>query len=159
MASPQANAAIQYTTKCRVPGCGQELQSPPLVPIVGGKPNQDVIDFVLRLYKHLEKKHPEQFNQLNASVQQWMGFSAIALFHIQDPVLVMIQESVRAAIHRFTTKSYITDLEIQDRVAALGFTENEAEGLNTLLRDMRDILCEEGAYAPGPPVQKSIVTP
>jgi hypothetical protein len=150
--------APMYRTVCKL--CGVTLQQAPFVPMVGSNVNPEIIQFVLKLQKHLEKNHKEQAQFIGGSLMQFTGFATVNHFKIQDPILVEMQEAVRAALHRFTRKAFITDAQIQDRVAQLGFNEEDAAGLYKLMREMRDILCEEGAYAPSSlPAQQPLVTP
>jgi hypothetical protein len=141
-------AEVKYTTLCRIPGCGQRFQKSPLdIPIIG-QPDKQVIEFVLALLKHTQSKHPEAAAQIAGMVQQFTGFMALSLFECQDPKLSAMKESVRATLHRMTRKNYIADAFIDSKIADLGFDPEDSEGLKLLLTDMRDVLCEEGSYAP-----------
>ncbi len=153
-----ATPAPMYRTVCKI--CGVTLQQAPFVPMVGSNINPDIIQFVLKLQKHLETKHKEQATHIGNNLMQFTGFSTVSHFGIQDPILIGMQEAVRAALHRSTRKAFITDAQIQDRIARMGFNEEDAAGLLTLMREMRDILCEEGAYAPSSsPATTPLVTP
>jgi hypothetical protein len=83
------------------------------------------------------------------------------MFQCEDPKLAQLQERVRASIFKVSRRMTITDAEIQDRVARLGLDPDEEEGLHTLLKDMRDLLTEQGNYAPpnGQPAPQPLVTP
>jgi hypothetical protein len=156
MATPTATP--MYRTVCK--HCGVTLQTPPFTPMIGADVNPEIIQFVLKLQKHMAKSHPEQSGHVQGSIAQFTGFACVANFGIQDPILVGMQEAVRAALHRFTRRAFITDAQIEDRIAQLGFDSDAAAGLNTLMREMRDILCEEGAYAPSSsPASTPLVTP
>jgi hypothetical protein len=144
MAAP---TELRYTARCRF--CG--MQPPavaPFVSVIGQAYDPRLVDFVMSLQSHLEKKHGDEFKKMQSSILLFTGFSAVRAFEVQDPLLVTMQEQVRAQLHRGTRRAYITDEEIHDRIVALGFTGEEAEGLNQLLQDMRNLLCEEGPYAP-----------
>ena len=152
---------VEYVTRCRVQGCGKQFLSSPMdIPIIG-QPNDRVVKFVTALMEHVSKKHPQAMQQIAGAVQEYMGFLIVTMFQCQDPQLSQLQERVRASIAKVSRKLTITNEEIQDRVARLGLDPDEEEGLQTLLRDMRDLLTEQGSYAPpnGQPASSPLVTP
>jgi hypothetical protein len=156
MAAPE----LKYRTRCLVPGCGQGFAKSPLdVPIIG-QPNQQVVEFVSALMRHIQQKHPELMAHISGTVQEVMGFLCVALFQIEDPALINIQERVRSQLHRVTRSkaSIISDAQITDRLSRLPIDADLMEPLQGLLQDMRDVLLEEGRYAPQLPEQKPLVT-
>ena len=158
--STQQQPIVKYKTVCRVPGCGQDFVSSPLdIPIIG-QPNARVVHFVTKLMEHVQQKHPAIMQQISGALQEYTGFLVLTMFQWQDPQLQKMHESVRASIHKVSTRFTISDDEIQDRIARLGLEPEQEEGLNTLLRDMRDLLTEQGRYAPqnGQPAATTVVT-
>ena len=152
---------LEYITRCRVSGCGKQFVSSPLdIPIIG-QPNDRVVKFVTALMEHVSKKHPQAMQQIAGAVQEYMGFLVVSMFQCQDPQLAQLQERVRASIAKVSRKLTISDAEIQDKVARLELDPDKEEGLNTLLRDMRDLLCEQGRYAAenGQPAPSPLMTP
>jgi hypothetical protein len=149
---------ITYTTTCRI--CGDRLNTPAFVPLVGGKQiDPALVQFVVKLQKHVQSKHPEHAQYVQAEVMQFTGYATLSAFNVQDPVLAGMQEAVRFALHRGTRKVFITDEQIEDRIAALELSPEDWKGLRILLRDMRDILCEEAAYGPSAaPASKPLVS-
>lgn len=165
---------LKYTTRCRVPGCNtgpnggpQEFTSSPLeIPIVG-HPGDRVTKFVMALMSHLQSKHPEVMKQVSGSIAEFTGWLVVSAFACQDPSLAAVQERVRGGIHRASRRITLTDEQIQQRIAAViqetGIEEADevgmwTEGLNTLLQDMRDLLLEQGRYAPQSPTEKPLVS-
>ena len=151
---------LEYITKCRVPGCNKEFVSNALdIPIIG-QPNERVVRFVTALYDHLGKKHPEVMQRITGAIQEYMGFLVVGMFEVSDPKLLEMREHIRATLARIFRRFQISDGDIQDRIARLELDPEEEEGLNTLLRDMRDLLTEQGNYAPrnGQPADKPLVT-
>ena len=151
---------LEYITKCRVPGCNKEFVSNALdIPIIG-QPNERVVRFVTALYDHLGKKHPEVMQRIAGAIQEYMGFLVVGMFEVADPKLLEMREHIRATLARISRRFQISDADIQDRVARLELDPEEEEGLNTLLRDMRDLLTEQGNYVPknGQPADKPLVT-
>ena len=155
--NPQQNP-LKYTTTCRVPSCGQQFMSSPLDLPVVGRPNERLVKFVMALVAHLQKKHPEVMQHISGMAQEFTGYLALRMFIIEDPHLITGQENVRATLQQFSRRNRITDAEITDRVARLGLNAEQEEDLSVLLRDMRDVLCEEGQYAPKT-AERTLVTP
>lgn len=149
----------EYKTRCIVPGCGKAFVSDALdIPIIG-QPNERVVKFITALMNHVQAKHPAAMTQISGAIQEYMGFLVVSMFDVEDPSIVQMKESVRATVFRFSRRMQITDADIQDRVARLELNPDQEEGLNILLRDMRDLLTEQGSYAPQvPTAQKPLVT-
>lgn len=152
--------SIDYTTKCAVPGCGKTFVSSALdIPIIG-QPNDRVVKFVTALMEHLQAKHPQIMLTISQRIQEFMGFLVISMFEAQDPKLLELREHIRASLAKMSRRFQISNADIQDRVARLELDSEEEEGLNILLRDMRDLLTEQGTYAPknGQPAERPLVT-
>ena len=150
---------LEYITKCRVPGCNKEFVSTPLdIPIIG-QPNARVVKFVTALGEHIQKKHPQLMQNIAGAIQEYTGFLVVSLFEVNDPKLLEMRENIRATISKVSRRFQVSDADIQDRVARLELDPEQEEGLNILLRDMRDLLTEQGSYAPqnGQPAQKPLV--
>jgi len=151
---------LEYITRCKVPGCSKQFVSSALdIPIIG-QPNERVVKFVTALMDHLQKKHPEIMTRVAGAIQEYMGLLVISMFQVEDPKLLEMREFIRASIAQVSRRFQISDADIRDRVARLELDADEEEGLNMLLRDMRDFLTERGNYAPknGNLVEKPLVT-
>ena len=142
------NPSLDYTTRCRVPGCTKTFVSSALdIPIIG-QPNAQTVKFVTALIDHVQKKHPQVMMQVSGAIQEYMGFLVTSLFEIEDPRLAEMREQIRAGIAEVSRRNVISDADIADRVARLELDPDDEEPLNELLKDMRDVLCEQGRYAP-----------
>lgn len=133
--------------------------SAPSMPEVkpGEQPPEAIGKFIQALGVHLAKDHPQAL----ASIQQ-MGamFQALVLmrnFQTTDPGVHRAAELTRHFIHKMTQRAAFADSDIRrfihDTVASegeIGFDE---------LCTFRDILQENGEYAPQVPEQSRIVTP
>ena len=155
---------ITYTTTCRL--CGDRLHTPAFVPLVGKQVDPAVVQYVIRLQKHVQSRHPEHAQTVQNEIAQFTGYAILSAFVVQDPILVTMREAVRGALHKGTRRMFITDAQIDDRIEALE-ADNHSDSdppidlnlLRILLRDMRDLLCEEGPYAPATePASKPLVT-
>lgn len=152
--------SIDYVTKCSVPTCGKQFISSALdIPILGA-PNERVVKFVTALMDHLQTKHPQIMAQVSQSIQEFMGFLVISMYEVQDPKLLEMREFIRAGLAKVSRRFQISNADIEDRVARLELDSEDEEGLNILLRDMRDLLTEQGDYAPrnGQPAGRPLVT-
>jgi hypothetical protein len=146
---------LKYITKCRV--CPKEFSTSPFdIPIIG-QPNQKVITYVTALMKHLQS-HPEQMAGFAAALQEFSGLLCVSNFDMQDPQLIAMAERIRARTHRFTRRNIISDAMISDRLSQLPIPADILEPLTGLFQDMRDVLLEEGRYAPKLP-ETTLVTP
>jgi hypothetical protein len=151
---------LEYTRRCRVAGCTAHFTSSPLVPIIG-QTDTRVVKMIAQMSEHLATKHPDKWEQGAHAAVDYVNFLILRTFDLQDPVLQSLYESMRASLHRFTTRVTIPDSVIDGKIADLGFEAEDAEGLRLLLRDMRDLLTEQGSYAPpnGQPAPQPFVTP
>ena len=151
---------LECITSCKIPGCAKRFVSSALdIPIIG-QPNERVVKFVTALMDHLQAKHPDVMTRVSGAIQEYMGFIVVSLFELNDPKLLEMREQIRASLAQVSRRYQISNADIQDRVARLELDSDEEEGLNTLLRDMRDLLTEQGSYAPknGTPADKPLVT-
>jgi hypothetical protein len=151
---------LKYLTKCRI--CNVEFAKSPMnIPIVG-QPNQQVVEFVNALFNHLQQKHPKETAQIFGGIQEFTGLLVLSKFQYQDPQLRALGENVRAGIHRFTRRYNVTDEQIAEKVTEaarmLDLSPEELAGFSALLCDTRDLLTEQGNFAPKPPEQKPLVT-
>ena len=155
------NPTLDYTTRCRVPGCTKTFVSTALdVPIIG-QPDAKIVKFVTALMDHMQKKHPQEMTVISQLVQQFLGFIVVSQFEIADPKLLEMREAVRASMARMSRRFIISDADILDKVARLELDPDDEEGIGILLRDMRDLLTEQGDYAPNPSqsTHPQLVTP
>ena len=160
----QPTTQLQYQTRCRFCGMTPPPQ-PPFVRMADGSFDPKLIKFAQELQKHIEKHHKAEFAAMVNQLMRFTGFATVGAFEIQDPLLVETQEQIRADLHRRTRKTYISDEHIAAKVEEFGPAEFgtplhlSATAFVALLRDMRDLLCEEGPYAPATsPAQKPLVS-
>lgn len=138
---------LEYTRRCRVAGCTAQFVSSPLLPVIG-QPDIRIVKMIAQMSEHLATNHPEKYEQGGRAAMDYVNFLILRTFEFQDPILLGLYENMRASLHRFTARNTIPDSVIDGKIAELGFEEEDADGLRALLRDMRDLLCEQGRYAP-----------
>jgi hypothetical protein len=152
---------VEYVTRCRVPGCSKTFVSDPFdVPIIG-QPTDRLDRFVRAMESHLKERHPQQLTAIDGSAAQFKILLIASSFEIRDPLLISMGNMLRWSLAQFTRTRNITDAEITDRAARLELEPEQQEGIETLLRDMRDLLTEQGSYAPpnGQPAPSPLITP
>lgn len=136
-----------YITTCKI--CKKPFISTAFEPQIIGAAGQRIFDFGLKLHQHLEREHPDHMHRISGSMQQYMMFLLAQVFVITDPELLDMVEAIRAALRHFSQRLTITDDEILHRVAQIELAEPEQEeGVNLLIRDLRDLLTETGRHAP-----------
>jgi len=148
---------LKYITTCRL--CGKQFTSSPFkVAVIGQNVPPEVIRFVEALQKHL-LTHREAIASLQLAIQQYAGYMVTRQFDIQDPQLSRVQEGVRHHLHKMTRKETITDEQITENLLMTPIDDPDLRaGVESLLRDFRDKLQEEGRHAPPKPENSPLVT-
>lgn len=143
-----STSAIGRITTCTL--CGQRFTAPAAV-LIGETADRMTTRFVIALAQHFEQYHPGEYVRDAIAGQEYIGLLVLRHFLTNDPSLNRISELTRHRIHDRTTARRISDEMIRAKVAALALpiTENDTARLTDLIRDMRDILQEAGAFAPG----------
>jgi hypothetical protein len=137
---------MKYAVSC--PRCSWKMEAAPFVPVVGGATDPRLLRYIGKLKEHVEQKHPDVAMQIGA----FSAFLIAAAFKLEDPLLLKMHFDLRYALHRMTRAKLITDEEIQDRVSRIEeLDRRQQEAVSFLLRDMRDVLTEQGEYAPKQP--------
>ncbi len=131
------------TTTCQK--CSWSMTAAPFVPIVGGGPDVRLFRYIGALKEHIESAHPDVGMEIGA----FSAFLIAAAFKFEDPFLLKTRSDLRYSLHKSTRVVQVSDEQIGERVARIeGLTPEQIEGLNFLIRDMRDVLTESGQYAP-----------
>ena len=144
----------RYVTKCKV--CGIEFRAPAVDPN-----NQALLfRFADRLSKHLNE-HKDLIAAVTTVLVLTMYDTEDMMLKASLPAIMAPVDHIRAALHQGTQKFTIPDSMIDSKITELGFEQEDAEGLRALLRDMRDLLTEQGTYAPQrvQTPEKTLVTP
>lgn len=143
MSQPQI---VNYQVRCRL--CPQVFQHPAFVPVVGqGIDKRNLMQLGTALVQHIFTKHQEQMG----------AFLILVGFMIQDPLLIETLDPLRFAIASSVRKNFVSDAELQDKLAALGCSKEDLDRLLPFVQDLRDFLTESGRHAVQPP--SSLVTP
>lgn len=114
---------LKYITKCRL--CGFQILDHPLNVTIIGTPDARVQTFVAALMKHLEKKHPAEWLQIQGLWQFFLGFLCVGQFETEDPSLVQTILTFGAQLRKIVALPTIPDAEIEGAAAQLGFTMDD----------------------------------
>lgn len=143
-----STSAIAHITTCTL--CRQRFTAPPAV-LIGESIDQKTARFLMAIGEHFDRRHPKESTA--AGLEGRIYTMLLLLTHLvtEDENLTRMSELTRHRIHDRTTARRINDETIIAKVAALALPigEEETARLTALIRDMRDILQEAGAFAPG----------
>jgi hypothetical protein len=156
---------LKYTTTCRIKlnglPCGHQIIDHPLNVQIVGQPDARVQDFIGALIKHVEKRHPEAWMQIQSMWQFFLGFLILGQFETQDPAIVSTIHEFGAQLRKMTRFAPIQDAAIESAAAALGFTmeDPKREPVIAAMKNVR-------AYYEGtlqkpaqPEAPKTLITP
>src|ERR1035437_2066050 len=139
---------MEYTTRCKMPGCKKVFITDPFEPPIIGQPNARFLRLADKLSEHLNARHPEMVQRGIGSIIEYGRLLTFSMFESTDPNILETLEPVRAAVQTFTRRYKMSDEEIQDKVSRLEVDPEDEQGVAMLLADMRDMLTEQGRYAP-----------
>jgi hypothetical protein len=143
------NGNLKYITTCTL--CNQRFSNSAL-PVIGDKPDAKTRGFVEGLIFHLKRNHGPQFAEFTRNMilmaDKFAAWLALQSFETGDPNLMKSQEEMRVWVHTLTRKNQLSDADLLDRVARLELAEAEAQHVQTLSKEIRDYLTEQGAYSP-----------
>ena len=146
--------SLTYITSCA--HCPQKFTTPGFADLIGTDSGRVKIASVFQsLIHHLQKKHPEQSQRADMAAAMFGGLLRLMNFHTDDPVAQQMREWNRHVIHEMTRAVSCPDNKIREQVAALGLNEFTAIRVETLMKQMRDVIEERGAFAPPDPTQAS----
>lgn len=156
-----ADAKPKYKAVCRIPGCGYFIARGPLdIPVIVGPPGPGLVALAEKMGEHLRTAHPAEHMQLAQSIQFFMGYLTLSVFELEDPRLQQEYQYHRSVFHRVTAHPKITqatsDEVITEKIREMEFDQQDEQELLELFRDFRDLLTEQGNYAPDTSDQKLV---
>ncbi len=140
------NGTSTYTTTCKF--CGKPSQMPAIdVPLIGeqGKESKKVLQ---ALTMHMMNKHPDEFAQGAAMLDDLLSFLVFNAYHHEDPSIPPRLERIRAGIFAQVRKNTITDASLQNAVVGIGLDPDDADKVLKWFKGIRDACCELGDHAP-----------
>lgn len=138
----------KYRAQCRI--CGKVVCEFPVldIPIIG-QPDDKAKRVLTILGTHIASKHGEQFQAGLALVGDFQAFLLLSQFETGDPSIQARAETIRAGLQALTRKFTLSDAHIERMVVDLD-SANQLTAANviTAIRQIRDVLMEQGRYAP-----------
>jgi hypothetical protein len=131
---------LLHITKCRL--CPKQFQAPPLpVPIIGQPAPVHTFKYVEVLAKHMQSKHPKEWQALLNLTNQYAGLLTIRAFETADPALQKAEDLVRFSLHQITRRNPPPDdSEIWKNLNEHGLQGNE-DAFKAVV-ELRDYLME-----------------
>ncbi|MGD0652531.1 MAG: hypothetical protein ABSA97_15550 [Verrucomicrobiia bacterium] len=146
--------SLTFITTCA--HCPQKFTTPGFGDLLPTESGRVKIGNVFQaLIGHLQKRHPQEAQKADLSAAMLGGLLRLMNFHSDDPVALQMREWNRHVIHEMTRAVVCPDNKIEEQVAALGLNEYTALRVTTLLKQMRDVIEERGAFAPPDPASAS----
>lgn len=129
--------------------CAYKIEFRPLnIPIIG-RASDKAAEVMEKMGKHLYAKHAEVFAQGVELVGDFQSFLIASQFTLTDMSMTARLEVVRAGMQILTRKNVITDMAIDEAVAALDCQGKlNASTVRSLMKEFRDALSEQGRHAP-----------
>jgi hypothetical protein len=146
--------SLTHITSCGI--CNLKFTTPGFGDLIGTDSGRVKIGNVFQsLILHLQKKHPQEVKRADLAATMFGGLLRLMNFHTDDPVALQMREWNRHVIHEMTRGVTCPDNKIQEQVSALGLDEYTALRVSTLMKQMRDVIEERGAFAPPDPTKAS----
>jgi hypothetical protein len=148
---------LKYTTTCQL--CGFQVIDHPMS-VQAGKPDARIQTFIAALMKHLEKKHPDSWAQIQGLWQRFVGFLCIGQFGTEDPNIVQAMLAFGAQLRNMVKLAPIPDADIEGAAAALGFTmeDPKREPVIAAMKNVRAYYEGTLQKPAAPEAQKPLVT-
>jgi hypothetical protein len=149
--------ALKYTTTCQL--CGFRVIDHPMN-VQAGKPDARIQNFVSALMKHLQKMHPDAWEQVQGLWQFFLGFLCIGQFGTEDPNIVKAMLTFGAQLRSMVKFPPIPDADIEGAAAALGFTMDDPkrEPVIAAMKNVRAYYEGTLQKSAAPEPQKPLVT-
>ncbi len=146
--------SLTFITTCA--HCPQKFTTPGFGDLLSTDSGRVKIVHVFEsLIGHLTKRHAEAERKAQMSAGMLLGLLRLSNFHSDDPVAQQMREWNRHVIHEMTRARTCPDSKIEEQVAALQLNEYTALKVVTLMKQMRDVIEERGAFAPPDPASAS----
>ena len=141
----------KYQAKCRE--CGKLVVEFPIldIPIIG-QPDEKAKKVMSAMATHIGTKHPEKLAAGMALVQDFQAFLILSQFETGDPSITARFETIRAGMQALTRKYTLSDGQIQTLLVELeSANQFNVATVAQAMRKLRDVLTEQGEYAPKVP--------
>jgi hypothetical protein len=138
----------KYKASCRI--CGKTVTEFPIlnIPIIG-EPDAKATQVMTIMGRHIAIHHGEQFGAGLQLSKDFQAFLILSQFECNDPSVQARAEAIRAGMQALTRKFTISDQQLRDGIVALDSEgQLNAETVIQFIKEIRDVLIEQGQYAP-----------
>lgn len=146
--SAQPQSTPTYTAVCRF--CRKPVAQFPIldVPVIG-QPNDRAKKVLTILGMHIAKEHTDQYGAGLTLIQDFQAWLILSQYETNDPTINARCEVIRAGMHGLTRKFFLNDAQLRENVVALDSKgQLNAENVIALIKELRDVLTEQGRYGP-----------
>jgi hypothetical protein len=142
--------SLTFITTCA--HCPQKFTTPGFGDLLGTESGRVKIGNVFQaLIGHLQKRHSQEAQKADLAAAMLAGLLRLMNFRTDDPIALQMREWNRHVIHEMTRAASCPDNKIEEQIAALGLNEYTALRVVTLMKQMRNVIEERGAFAPPDP--------
>jgi hypothetical protein len=126
-----------------------------------GRPDQHIQSFLAALMKHVQKKHPDAWMQVQGMWQFFLGFLVLGQFETEDPAIVQTVQAFGAQLRNMVRFAPIPDADIVGAVAQLGFTieDPKREPVIAAMKNVRAYYEGTLQKPPKPEAEKPLIIP
>lgn len=130
--------------------CGFRIDNHPLaIPIIGEPPEGRALKIVAAMQKHLERKHPAQWQSILIGRDVMTAFLIGHAFNIEDPNGRALLDSQRLQIRMVLPGPYMPDDHIRKAIESVALAGPlTSENVFKLMCQMRGILTETSGAKP-----------
>ena len=129
------------TTECKLCHKHFEIPADLAVAPLPDPVNERVKKLVYHLWRHLEKAHSEVAESLKATNEDVQGLNMLKVFEHEDESLLRRMNQIRILVHRAVGIT-IDDATLQDRIARLALSTEDAQTVLVFCRELRSVLTE-----------------
>jgi hypothetical protein len=140
--------------------CNQQFADNPINVQIIGRPDSHVQKFISGLMQHVQKKHPQDWMQMQGSWMSFLGYLILRGFESEDENLVKSRDEF-AAYMRYVCAVPVSDEWLQGLVEVLA-AEYKAKGEAPILQafmKLRDSLTRVAEMKDKLPAEKSLIVP
>ena len=160
------NGVLKHITKCRLKRpdgepCGHQVLDHPLNVQIVGQPDARMHTFMGALMRHVEKRHPDAWSQIQGIWHFFLGFLVMGQYETADPAIIETIQQFGAQLRRIVQLAPVTDAEFEGVLAHVGFTQEDpkrAEML-TALKNLQAYHQGNLQKPPAPQAEKPLIVP
>jgi hypothetical protein len=142
-----------YAVTCKF--CLKKIIDHPALDLLVNDSSDLAREIMAKEIRHMQKHHPDEYNQGSAFLDGVMSFVVMSAFEHQDPSVNPRLELIRAGLFERVKRTRLNDDDLRTIVGELGIDDYYNARVLKALTAVRDALSETGKYAPGQPAEPS----